>query len=382
MGVLYRSHFIGYSVTLSQICRFSKQHVPLKCRAKWAVLRPYCSSLSADNDQKRKKRLVFMGSPIVAADVLDKLLDASYADDSIFEVSAVVTQPASGRIRGRKHIPSSVAQRALDRSFPAGHIFMPERAGEETFLADIRALKPDLCITAAYGNILPKRFLEIPQHGTINIHPSLLPLYRGAAPVQRALQEGVKCTGVSIAYTIRALDAGPIIASESLEVDDFIKAPELLSILFDRGSQILLRELPSILNGSAAVKAKEQDDSLASLAPKVSVEESWLCFDQTALMLHNKVRAFAGWPGTRTKVQICNGTDKIQSLELKIVTTRVGSNKCLDNDSNIILDRDALTFCCGGDSTLEVLELQPPGKKVMSAQAFWNGLRGRQLLRT
>lgn len=326
-----------------------------------------------------------MGSPTVAANTLDKLLDASHADGSIFEVSAVVTQPPSGRLRGRKQIPSPVAQRALDRSFPADRIFTPARAGEEMFLADLRALKPDLCVTAAYGNILPKRFLEIPQHGTVNVHPSLLPLYRGAAPVQRALQDGIKVTGVSVAFTVYALDAGPIIATQSIEIDDSIKAPELLAILFDRGTHILLHELPSILNGSAAESAKEQDHSLASLAPKVSIDESWLCFDQPALMLHNKVRAFAGWPGTRTKVQIINGNgdgiDESQILEIKIVTTKVGSKHCQANEATITFDRDALIFCSGGGSTLEVLELQPPGKRVMSAQDFWNGLRSRKLLK-
>lgn len=326
-----------------------------------------------------------MGSPTVAANMLDKLLDASHSDGSIFEVSAVVTQPPSGRLRGRKQIPSPVAQRALDRSFPADRIFTPERAGEEMFLADLRALKPDLCVTAAYGNILPKRFLEIPQHGNVNVHPSLLPLYRGAAPVQRALQDGIKVTGVSVAFTVYALDAGPIIAAESMEINDSIKAPELLAILFDRGTHILLRELPSILNGSAAKSAQEQDHSLASLAPKVSVDESWLCFDQPALMLHNKVRAFAGWPGTRTKVQIINGNgdgiDESQILEIKIVTTKVGSKHCQANEATITFDRDALIFCSGGGSTFEVLELQPPGKRVMSAQDFWNGLRNRKLLK-
>lgn len=326
-----------------------------------------------------------MGSPTVAADMLHELVDASRADGSIFEVSAVVTQPPSHRLRGRKQIPSPVAQRALDMSFPADRIFTPERAGEEMFLADLRALKPDLCVTAAYGNILPKRFLEIPQHGTVNVHPSLLPLYRGAAPVQRALQDGVKVTGVSVAFTVYALDAGPIIAAESMEIDDSIKAPELLATLFNRGTHLLLHELPSILNGSAAESAQEQAHSLASLAPKVSVEESWLCFDQPALMLHNKVRAFAGWPGTRTKVQISNGdgngVDDSQILEIKIVTTKVGSKFYQGNEATITFDLDALIFCCGGGSTLEVLELQPPGKRIMSAQDFWNGLRGRKLLK-
>ncbi|MBA0674362.1 hypothetical protein Goari_015965, partial [Gossypium aridum] len=174
-------------------------------------------------------------------------------------------------------MPSPVAQYALDRGFPSDLIFTPERAGEETFLSNLRALQPELCITAAYGNILPTKFLNIPPLGTVNIHPSLLPLYRGAAPVQRALQDGVKETGVSLAFTVRALDAGPVIARERVEVDDQIKATDLLALLFSEGvpimlfddrSKLLICKLPSIFDGSAKVNAEPQDDSKVTLAPK------------------------------------------------------------------------------------------------------------------
>ncbi|CAI0548238.1 unnamed protein product [Linum tenue] len=219
----------------------------------------------------QKKPLVFLGSPEVSATVLDSLFNASSKPDSTFEL-----------------MPSPVAQHALDRGFPSDLIFTPERAGEEAFLHSLKALQPDLCVTAAYGNILPTKFLNIPSMGTVNIHPSLLPLYRGAAPVQRALQDGVKETGVSLAFTIRALDAGPIIASKTLEVDDHIKAPELLDLLFSEGTKLLIHELPSLFDGAAKEKAEPQDDSKATLAPKITPEESWLCFDEEASVLHNK----------------------------------------------------------------------------------------------
>ncbi|KAF7135523.1 hypothetical protein RHSIM_Rhsim08G0084800 [Rhododendron simsii] len=210
----------------------------------------------------------------VSASVLEALFNASSAPDSLFEVAAIVTQPPSGRNRGKKVMASPVAQHALDRGFPSDLIFTPERAGEETFLSNLRALQPELCITAAYGNILPNKFLKIPPLGTVNLHPSLLPLYRGAAPVQRALQDGVKETGVSLAFTVRALDAGPIIASERMEVDDQIKAPDLLALLFSRGSKLLIHELSSILDGSARLKAQPQEDSQATLAPKCDISFS------------------------------------------------------------------------------------------------------------
>lgn len=328
----------------------------------------------------KKKPLVFLGSPQVSATVLDALFNASSSPDSIFEVAAIVTQPPSRRDRGRKVLPSPVAQYALDRGFPADHIFTPERAGEDAFLSSLRALQPELCITAAYGNILPSKFLNIPPMGTVNIHPSLLPLYRGAAPVQRALQDGAKETGVSLAFTVRALDAGPVIACEKMEVDDQIKAPDLLVLLFSEGSELLIRELPSILDGSARVKAQPQDDSKATLAPKITTEESWLSFDEEAVVLHNKVRAFAGWPGTRAKMAVVDDRNGQQSIvELKIITTRVCSNIQTNEVDGITFKKGALIVPCGECTALEVLEVQLPGKKAVSAAAFWNGLRGQKL---
>ncbi|CAL2248291.1 unnamed protein product [Prunus armeniaca] len=329
-----------------------------------------------------KKPLVFLGSPQVSATVLDALLNASTAPDSLFEVAAIVTQPPSRKSRGKKLMPSPLAQHALDRGFPSNLIFTPERAGEDVFLSNLRDLQPELCITAAYGNILPSKFLNIPTSGTVNIHPSLLPLYRGAAPVQRSLQDGVKETGVSLAFTVRALDAGPVIARKRMEIEDQIKAPELLDLLFYEGSKLLIRELPSIFDGSAKVKAQPQDDSKATLAPKIASEESWLSFDEEAPVLHNKVRAFAGWPGTRAKIVIVDnksGQDKI--TELKIITTKVcsRSNIQVNQADEITFIKPALVFPCGGGTALEVLEIQLPGKKVMSAAAFWNGVRGQKL---
>lgn len=329
-----------------------------------------------------KKPLVFLGSPQVSATVLDALLNASTAPDSLFEVAAIVTQPPSRKSRGKKLMLSPLAQHALDRGFPSNLIFTPERAGEDVFLSNLRDLQPELCITAAYGNILPSKFLNIPTSGTVNIHPSLLPLYRGAAPVQRSLQDGVKETGVSLAFTVRALDAGPVIARKRMEIEDQIKAPELLDLLFYEGSKLLIRELPSIFDGSAKVKAQPQDDSKATLAPKIASEESWLSFDEEAPVLHNKVRAFAGWPGTRAKVVIVDnksGQDKI--TELKIITTKVcsRSNIQVNQADEITFIKPALVFPCGGGTALEVLEIQLPGKKVMSAAAFWNGVRGQKL---
>ncbi|XP_051141512.1 uncharacterized protein LOC127258628 [Andrographis paniculata] len=350
------------------------------------MIRRYCC-LSAvasfpSTATSRKKRLCFLGSPQVSASVLDALFNAASVPDSSFEIAAIVTQPPSGRDRGRKVMPSPVSQHALDRGFPSDLIFTPEKAGEESFISSFKALEPELCITAAYGNILPTKFLKIPSLGTVNIHPSLLPLYRGAAPVQRAVQDGVKETGVSLAYTVRQLDAGPVIARKKVEIDDEIKAPKLLEFLFAEGSELLIRELPSIFDGSAKVKAIEQDESKATFAPKISPEESWLSFEETAAVIHNKVRAFAGWPGTRVKVAAVDPESSMQkTIELKIITTKVNNDPDphISETDGAFLSKGSLIFPCGSGTYLEVLEVQLPGKKVVDAAAFWNGLRGRRL---
>lgn len=346
--------------------------------AHYALLPPRCFSLPTS---PTKKRVVFLGTPKVAADVLDKLLAAAQAESSIFQVAAVVSQPPTTKGRGQKLLPSPVAQLAMERSFPENFIFWPQKAGEEDFLARLKEVQPDLCITAAYGNILPKRFLEIPTYGTVNIHPSLLPLYRGAAPVQRAIQDGVCVTGVTLAFTVRAMDAGPIIASESKEVDDCIKAPELLQLLFEKGTKLLLQELPAILDGSAAKRAQDQEHLRATHAPKVNVDESWIDFEEPAVVLHNKVRAFAEWPGTRARFKVLSPTGEGHDLELKLITTKPLSGIARkETDKHVIKHgNSSLIVYCGGDSALEILELQPAGKRVMSAKDFLNGLRGQQL---
>lgn len=365
----------------------------LSCTSSMSIttmIRRFCCFQSAtsspsiplsSNSIPKKKPLVLLGAPQVSTIVLDALLNASASPDSLFQVAAIVTQPAAKRERGKKLMPSPLAKYALDRGFSSDLIFTPQRAGEDAFLSNLKALQPELCITAAYGNILPTKFLDIPPLGTVNIHPSLLPMYRGAAPVQRALQDGVKETGVSLAFTVRALDAGPIIASETVEVDDQIKAPDLLELLFYKGSKLLIGELPSIFDGSARAKAHPQDHPKATLAPKISPEESWLLFDQEALVLHNKVRAFSGWPGTRAKVLVVEKNGQHKTLEIKIITTRVRNHENVryNEADDISFAEGALTFLCGRGTILEVLEVQLPGKKVVNAAAFWNGLRGQKL---
>lgn len=179
-----------------------------------------CAAQGFPTDQPTSPPLLAPAAVQVAALVLQHLLAAAAAPDSTFEVAAVVTQPPRPTGRGNRQVPqpSPVQEAAAAAGLPADRILAPEKPGDPAFLAALRQLAPDLCITAAYGNYLPSSFLAVPPHGTLNIHPSLLPAYRGAAPVQRSLQDGVPISGVTVLYTVKAMDAGPILAQQKLPV--------------------------------------------------------------------------------------------------------------------------------------------------------------------
>lgn len=321
-----------------------------------------------------RKKIVFLGTPQVAADALKKILEHG----RFFQVVAVVSQPPARAVRGSGEVPSPVHKLALENGIP---VLTPETARDEKFLSDLKLLAPDLCITAAYGNVLPQSFLDIPPFGTLNIHPSLLPLYRGAAPVQRAVEDGVKQSGVSILYTVQKMDAGPIVFQKTFDVNDTIKAPELLQTLFMMGAELLVEGMPKVFDKQ--VTPRPQDDSFATKAKKMSVEEGFLDFNQSARRLHNKVRGFAGWPGTRAVFEY----DGL-IVEVKIITTRVAPAAPLGavvtsqqgNEWPVKFASGALKVRCGDGEDLEIVELQAPGKRAMAASDFWNGLKIKTIL--
>ncbi|GFH07147.1 uncharacterized protein HaLaN_01908 [Haematococcus lacustris] len=227
-----------------------------------------------------KRRLVFLGTPSFAASVLNDLFKASQSPAAGFEVVGVVTRPpnivpgtssSDGSKPGGEGKPSAVQLAAETWGLPAVNIFTPHSAREPEFLSSLTRLDPDLCVTAAYGNMLPQRFLDLPRLGTLNIHPSLLPKFRGPAPVQRAVLAGVSETGVSLAYTVLRCDAGPVLAQERVQVSSDEAAPELTARLFQRGARLLLQAMPSLLDGSATpATATPQDETQALHAPKVT----------------------------------------------------------------------------------------------------------------
>ncbi|MEW5302586.1 MAG: hypothetical protein WDW38_002264 [Sanguina aurantia] len=255
-----------------------------------------------------KHRIVFLGTPTDAAHVLQDLVQASQAPESNFEVCCIITRPQTPKYsfpgQSVRKGPTSPVE-LLAHQLGLGHTLMsPATAKEEGFLATLRGMQPDLCVTAAYGGMLPQRFLDIPTKGTVNIHPSLLPLYRGAAPVQRAVQEGKQTVGVSLVYTVLKCDAGPVIDQQRVVTDNDIHAPELTRQLFKLGSVMLLKELPNILSGAARQTARTQSEAAATHTAKLTRQESYLDVSKEAFTLHNQVRAFAGWPGTRVTLEL------------------------------------------------------------------------------
>jgi methionyl-tRNA formyltransferase len=369
------------SLSAQRALRPSPQHGRTKpsCRA-FVVVASAASASPA--------RLVFFGTPEVAATSLQRLYNAAAASRSApspFELVAVVSQPPSAI--GRKRVLTKSPVHALADTLSIPEILTPASARDPAFLATLKSLSPDLCVTAAYGNFLPQAFLDIPRRGTVNIHPSLLPHFRGAAPVPRALEAGVNETGVSVAYTQLSMDSGPIIAQPRLALNGDEHAPALLQTLFDMGTESLIAALPDILSGAAVAAATPQNDAHASHAPKLSKNEARLTFTENAAIVHNKVRALAGWPGTWADFVVRDPTAAAGVepviMRVKVIETRIiraTGGMCLGvHDVKLADDAEYLDVTCDDGSKIAITTVQPPGKKPMSAKSFWNGLRGREL---
>ncbi|KAJ8607479.1 hypothetical protein CTAYLR_009425 [Chrysophaeum taylorii] len=317
-----------------------------------------------------RHRVVFLGSPKVAASTLDALLGVETVD-----VVAAVSQPPAKKGRKKVLQPSEVHALAEARQLP---ILTPVKASDPAFLDALRSLQPDLCVTAAFGQFLPAKFLEIPKFGTWNIHPSLLPKYRGAAPLQRSLEAGDEVVGVTVLETVLKMDAGPVVARARRPVRDDDEADALLTELFLTGLDLLVDQLPNLWDGT--VDYVEQDDDLATSAPKIDATEARLDLSSSSCIpdarsiakrAADKVRAFAPWPGTWLAVKAPDG----DVLRLKVLRARVAGTDALNSHPHIA--GDAIRVPCADGSCLDLLTVQPPGKKPMDARAFWNGLRQR-----
>ena len=213
--------------------------------------------------------------------------------------------------------------------------------------------------------------------GTVNIHPSILPRWRGASPVQRSLEAGDNPVGVSVLFTVSKMDAGPIIAQKEVNIDDNDQATTVLPLLFDIGTKLLLGVMPDILSGKITMEtAVAQDESMVVNADMIDASEAELrVWEESALTCHNRIRGFSMWPGTFVYLQVQDD----EPVKVKIVSTRV-IPETAEPTSTLVLGPnkgDGLRLVCGDGSVLEILELQPVTRKVMDAKSFMNGVRGR-----
>ncbi len=301
-------------------------------------------------------RIIFMGSGEVGCPVVERLL-ASVQD----ELVAVVTQPDRPQGRKLQLAPCPV------KAFIAGRVpvLTPEKCGAPDFIAQLAALQPDLIVVAAYGQFLPRALLDLPPHGVINVHPSLLPKYRGAAPIQWAVARGEVETGVSIIYLVEKMDAGDIIQQERLPLPPDATAAELTPLLSALGAGLLMRAIEDIRAG--AVRRVPQDDALATRAPILHKHDGRLDWSLPAQDLHNRIRGFFPWPGCYFEWP--RGSEK----RVKVLKAASAAG---DGEAGTILPSDAhgLDVACGS-GVLRLIEVQPEGKKPMSAAAFLNGAR-------
>jgi methionyl-tRNA formyltransferase len=295
-------------------------------------------------------RIVFMGTPDFAVKSLEACLELG-------EVVAVVTQPDRPRGRGQSVSHSPVKQLALAKGLP---VLQPAKLCGTNFADELRALDADVAVVTAYGKILPKDVLEAPRHGCVNVHASLLPRFRGAAPIQWAIASGDAVTGVCLMQMDEGMDTGPIIDRAELPIlpsDTFATLHDKLAVL---GAELLLRALPKYLAGE--LKPVPQATTGVVMAPMIKKEDGQLDFTKPAAELERRLRAFTPWPGAFTY---------LGNALLKVHAAKVKAGK---GEPGTVLSAgpEGLEIACGEGSLL-CEQLQPEGKRVMSAREFLAG---------
>ena len=305
-------------------------------------------------------RVLFWGTPEFAAAPLRALIGEG------FEVTGVVTQPDKPQGRARKLTPPPVKQIALEEHIP---IYQPATPKDEEFIDAITTMAPDISVVVAYGHILPRRVIDLPKLGTLNIHASLLPQLRGAAPIQAAIKQGFSETGVTIMRMVPALDAGPIILPAATPILEDETYGELQNRLSELGALTLLESLALIELGGA--NEQPQDDSRATYAPKVTRADALVDWNQPAGDVARTIRAYDPKPGAFTTI---NGVD------VKLFGPRVVSldgilqHQVIPEPGDVISVIDGMVVMCA-DSAVRIQDVQPSGRGRMRS-AEWGRGRG------
>lgn len=298
-------------------------------------------------------KIVFFGTPLFAAEVLRFLIQKKV------QISAVVTQTDKAQKRSSEKLPSPVKKVALEllKTVP---ILQPEKASSEEFLEALKALKADLYVVVAYGKILPEKLLSIPPLGCINAHASLLPKYRGAAPIQRCLMNGEKETGIAIQKMVKEMDAGDVILSSKVLISEDMNLAELQEELCQKAKEVLLEVIHMYEKGIP--DSVPQNHSEATFAPKILSEDAEIHWDHSSEEIHNLIRSISPKPGAWCVRE--NGF-KIKVLKSKPVDGLSGKS------GEIISRKDGIVAC--GKGALKLISVQPEGKKVMSWDDYSRG---------
>jgi len=299
----------------------------------------------------RRLRTIFMGTPAFACPTLQKLIDRGD------EVIAVVTQPDRPKGRGQKLMAPPVKELALQHGL---QVFQPQKVREPAFVEMISALKPDVIVVVAFGQILPKALLDIPPLGCINVHASLLPRYRGAAPLNWCIINGEPETGVTTMLMDVGLDTGPMLLKRATPIDaneDIVSLHDRMSLM---GAELLGETLDGVVSG--AVKPQPQDDTLACYAPMLKKEDGQINWNRTAREIHDQVRGLAVWPVASTAI---NGQ------ALKVYKTRIGEGAGAPG-TVLRASKGVLEVACQNGSLL-LEELQLAGKKRLETVSFLSG---------
>lgn len=303
-------------------------------------------------------RVCFLGTPHFAELHLRALLRHPE-----FEVVGVVTQPDRPAGRKMQMTPSAVKTAALENHLP---VLTPENLKKEILVAEeIKKWNSDVAVVVAFGQILSQEFLDSFKFGAVNIHGSLLPKWRGAAPIQRSLAAGDKVSGVSLQKMVRKLDAGPIIGERKILLDDEINATEVYDVLAVKGCELLSEDLPKYLKNE--ISPVPQDESLVTFAAKIEKSESYVDWKESAEKIHNKIRGFSMGPGTYTD---------FQGKRLKIHKSKVVAGTSQFSAGFISeLTAETLVIQCG-ENSLSLLEVQPESKSKQTVKDF---LKSQQL---
>ena len=306
----------------------------------------------------KNKRVVFMGTPEYSVPVLNMLIENT-------NVVGVVTQPDKEVGRKRILTPCPVKKVALEHGIK---VISPIKIRKD--YNDIISLNPDLIVTCAYGQIIPEAVIYAPKYDTINVHASLLPKYRGGAPIQRAIMNGEEEMGVTIMYTDKGMDSGDIIKSKSFSVDindTYDDVSEKMSIL---GAELLLDVLPSVFDGTC--NREKQNEDLVTFAPVIKREDEHIDFNEKASVIHNKIRGLSSIPGSYSV---------LDDLNIKIYLSSLDDCENSNSLSGTVtrVSKDGIFVACK-DKEIKLLKIQVPGKKPMLVRDYLNGINKEELI--